>query len=430
MSQLHHVCCSEGLRKHTEPRFLAEQTTTGNIYIVMGVAPLKKSSQYDSYSQSSLQSNDSGSSVHYYYTDIALLSCPRPNSVYKNIAVAPAIIKDGSIRAAIVWQTTNLEKPISELYIYDIPKAYYEPCRAYSQNGSDSVSTTAEGISAGAIPGSCRLVQGKRITSLDQHMGGTHPSSPLHRFASPHEIALGGLQIALTTENQEAHPRKSQYQKCFVWGPASSGRDECTQISMKVFDFSFADPQRLHSPKNCAVAVAWQHAEHFHNIAPDAVPCACALHDDGFRIALPDITTTTTTTTVAASEPAIITELRENARRKTASSSVQKIATLKNSLSPLYETTPWSLFRWWPPWNAATQAAPDTKEDVGSISRNDSLARRKALERWQEWLRGRILGMKRDGLTDFQIAEAWNMSAWTGYGQVRKPEGWRHLGRE
>ena len=416
MSQLHHVCFSEGLRKHTEPRFLAEQTTTGNIFIVMGVCPSEKSTQYASYSQSNLQSNDSGSSVH-YYTGIALLSCPRPNTVYKSIAVAPAIIKDGSIRAAIVWHMADLGRLISELYIYDIPEAvYYEPCRAYSQNGSDSVSTTAEGINAGAIRGSCRLVQRKPITSLDQHMGGTHPSSPLYRFASPQEIALGGLQIPHTAGNQEAHPRNLQYQKCFVWGSASPG-GECTQISMKVFDFSFADPQRLHPLNNCGVAVGWQHPGRFHNTAPDAVPCACALHDDGFRIVLPDITTTTTT--VAASEPAIITELHENARCKTASSSVQKIASLKESLSPLYDT-PWSLFWWWP-WKAATQAALDTaqaKADVGSIVRNDSLARRAALERRQEWLRGHTLGDaegRADGFSDCGDLEFERVDAvWAG----------------
>ena len=33
------------------------------------------------------------------------------------------------------------------------------------------------------------------------------------------------------------------------------------------------------------------------------------------------------------------------------------------------------------------------------------------------------LGMERVGLTDFEIAEFWSMSAWTQYGQVRKSGG-------
>lgn len=35
--------------------------------------------------------------------------------------------------------------------------------------------------------------------------------------------------------------------------------------------------------------------------------------------------------------------------------------------------------------------------------------------------------MKRAGLSDFEIAELWNMSAWTRYGQIRKSEGWENL---
>ena len=65
-----------------------------------------------------------------YITGTALLSRPRPGSIYRNVADASTILKDGSIRAAVVWQIKDLEKPISELYIYDIPEAiYYEPYR-------------------------------------------------------------------------------------------------------------------------------------------------------------------------------------------------------------------------------------------------------------------------------------------------------------
>ena len=199
--QLRHVCFSEGVRKHTEPRFLAEQKKSGDIQVIIKVDPSEKPTQYG----------------NPYFKGPALLARPRPNSVYKNVAVAPAIIKDGSIRAAIIWQTTDLENPISELYIYDVPEAmYYEPCRSYDQNISENISVAAEDLGEGAMPRPCRLVQAKRVMSLDQHMGGTHPSSPLYQLASPQEIAMGGLPFPHTTENQETFPRNVQYQKCFV----------------------------------------------------------------------------------------------------------------------------------------------------------------------------------------------------------------------
>ena len=236
--------------------------------------------------------------------------------------------------------------------------------------------------------------------SLGQHMGGVHTFSPLYQFAGPKEIAMGGLQILHTIENQEAYPRNVQYQKCFVWGPVFSQEGECIQISMKVFDLSFADSQRLNS------FFSWKPDRKYHNIVLDAFHCACALHDDGFKIVLPDIT-------IEASEPAT----DRNNTSKT------KPATLKEIVASL-DRTAWSF---WP--RKASSSAPDSVQDVGSTSHNDSLARQAALERKQEWLRGRIVGMKRAGLTDFEIAEVWNNSDWTRYGQVRKPEGWRELGK-
>ena len=312
----------------------------------------------------------------------------------------PAIANHGSNRVAIVWQTTDFENPVSELYIYDIPEVvYYEQCEACSRTIPDSPSIPLEGISGGTISQHCRLVQGKRVMSLDQHMGGVHTFSPLYQSAGPKEIALGGLQILHTFDNQEAYPKNVQYQKCFVWGPVFSQDGECTQISMKVFDLSFADRQRLNS------FFEWKPDRKYHNIALDAFHCACALHDDGFKIVLPDIT-------IEASEPAT----DRNNTSKT------KPATFEEIVASLNRTA-WSF---WP--RKASSSAPDKVQDLGSTLRNDSLARQAALERKQEWLRGRIVGMKRVGMTDFEIAEVWNISNWTRYGQVIKPEGWRKLG--
>ena len=404
--QFRHVCFSEGVRKHTETRFLAEHRETGNIHVVMKVEHSKKPSQSPNYSHSYSRPNDPESS-HHYFTGTALLSRPRSNSVYRNVAVAATNSKDGSIRAVIIWQTTDLEEPISELYIYDIPEAiFYEPCRAYSQEPSKDVSATAD---EGATPRPCRLVQGKRVTSLDQHIGGTHPSSPLFQRSTPQVIALGGLQFPHTAENQETYPRNVQYQKCFVWGPATA-EGECRQISFKVFDFSFADPQRLHSLVAYGSRAGQRRNKVSHNILLNSLHCACALHDDGFRIVLPDVTA------AEAPNPAADPDNTGD----NAPSWLQKTAGLKELFA--FNQLAWSL------WPRTAPSAPEGARNVGGISRDDSTARRAALERRQEWLRGRILGMKRAGLTDFEISELWNVSAWTQYGQVRKPEGWRELG--
>lgn len=410
MVQLRHVCFSEDLCKAREPHFQAEQTETGNLHVIIEVEPSEKPSQYASYPQSKPQSNDYETGTQ-YSVRTALLSCPRATSIYKNVAVAPTILKDGNVRVAIVWQTTYLEKPVSELYVYEIPETVYYRSRQFNQDISGKVSATTKDLSEGAIPRPHRLVQGKRVMSLGQHMGGVHPASPLYQRASPQEIAVGGLQFPHTIGNQESYPRSVQYQKCFVWGLATS-EGECTQISFKVVDFSFADPQRLHSITAYGVRGWQQEGQKRQNIELDSPDCACALHDDGFRLILPD------TTIVEASKPAP----RRETKSESASSWLQNTASPTDGLS----LTRIASYLW--PWKSASVQARDGAQNVGSVSRDDSSARRAALERRQEWLRGRISGMKREGLTDFEVAELWNISRWTRYGQIRKPEGWRSLG--
>ena len=423
MIQLRHVCFSEGLRQHAEPRFLAELAETGNIYIIVEVDRSKKPSQCAS-SSLSKSSSDNSEGSNQYFTGIALLSRPQLNMVHKNIAIAPTSIKDGTTRVAVIWQTTSLEKPRSELYIYDFPEAmYYEPCRSYDPASLETVPATAGVLDEDAIPRPHRLVQGKRVTSLSQHMGGTHPSSPLYQLTTPQDIAMGGLQLPHTYENQDTYPRNLQYQKCFAWGPGIS-ETNCTKISFRIFDFSFADPQRLHSIIEHGIG-SWQrrndshHNIALHKIALKAVHCACGLHDDGFRILLPDITaiepskSATTKREITDESPSTSSQARILARKRTLQESLALTA------SP-------SWFSWLRISNHPASAKND--KNTGNISRNDSAARQAALERQQEWLRGRIRGMKRMGLSNSLIAQVWHNSAWTQYGQSRKPEGWQDLG--
>lgn len=80
---------------------------------------------------------------------------------------------------------------------------YYKRCRSHNRDVSESTSATTQDISGGAIPRSCPLVPGEGVTSLDQHLGGTHPSSPLYQLVYPQEIALSDLQLPHTAKNQE-----------------------------------------------------------------------------------------------------------------------------------------------------------------------------------------------------------------------------------
>ena len=226
---------------------------------------------------------------------------------------------------------------------------FYEHCEACSRTIPDSPSIPLAGISGGTISQLCRLVQGKRVMSLDQHMGGVHTFSPLYQLADPREIAMGGLQILHTVENQVAYPQNVQYQKCFVWGPVFSQERECTQISMRIFDLSFADSKRLNS------FFSWKPDRQYHNISMDAFHCACALHDDGFKIVLPD-------PTIEASEPATD---RSKTRKTTPAEFGEIFASLNRSA--------WSF---WP--RAASLSALDSVQDAGSTWRNDSLARQAA----------------------------------------------------
>ena len=417
MVQLRHVCFSEGLRQHTEPRFLAELAKTGNIYVIAEADRSEKPSQCASSSLSKSSPDDSQRSNH-YFTGIALLSRPQLNMVHKNIAIASTSIRDGTIRVAVIWHTTSLEKPRSELYIYEIPETmYYETCRSYDAAIPEIVPATAGALDEGSIPHPHGLVQGKRVTSLSQHMGGTHPSSPLYQLTTPQDIAMGGLQLPHTVENQDTYPRNLQYQKCFVWGPGTS-ETNCTKISFKIFDFSFADPQRLHTIIEHGIG-SWQRRnESPHTIAYKALHCACGLHDDGFRILLPDITA------IRPSKSAIIKQ--ENTDKSSSTSSQANTLTKKKKLQDSLALTASPSWFFWSRKNQPASAQDDN--NTGSMTRNDLAARQAALDRQQEWLRGRIRGMKRTGLSDLAIAEKWHNSAWTQYGQIRKPEGWQDLG--
>jgi len=362
----------DSLSQGPEPRYLAEHVSSGDIIVVKG-------SQHPGNGPQRLGPSTVPDYGKQYLCGTAVLLRPSPDFFYRNVALAPAASRHGTIRVAIIWQSRSCDNSRSELYIYDVPDAiYYEPCHLH---GFGPVTSSGEEFA------NHRTVQGKRVTSLDHRMGGIHLQSPLWDLAVTAAIkqtyqkliALGGLQLPSATTNQHDYPQDVQYQKCFAWGPTSDNDD--TSIHCNIFDFSYADPQHGgpngHSPDMGSYITSRQ------------VHCACALHDEGFRIVLPSI-------------PGPIEQSREAG------------STSSKSISSSF--WPWKL-----------RAGPKADSNVGSITRNDSLARQEALARRQEWFKERIRCMKRAGLSNVGIQDLWGQCRWTQYGQIRKPVGWKDL---
>ena len=296
--------------------------------------------------------------------EMAVLSQPHLDSVYRNVATALIASMPGIVRVAVIWQVKHDEDRRTELYIYDISQQIvYE--RYTHCIGQRSISGSPEPThDFSNLP----RIQGKRITSLNPRWGGIHPSSPIitpKRLQE--EASVGGLQLPHTVKTPDSHPYIRQYQKCFVWGPVVSGNT--LTIECKVLDLSFSDPKRM-DPKS-------------------RLNCACALHDDGFRITLPSVVD--------------ITQHLHVVKKIPAAPKLQKSS-----------FWPWK-FRYTP---AVTEPMPLT-------ARNDSAARQAALDRETEWFNDRIKCMRKAGLSDWDISELWGCAHWTQYGQKRKPDGWR-----
>lgn len=318
-----------------------------------------------------------------YLFGLPILLHPYDNCIFRNIAIAPVTTRHGTVRVAIIWQSRDVENRRLELYIYDVPEA----C-CHGDHGASSESPRA---TLGDFPDH-RVVQGKRVTSINHQMGGIHPSSPVWGLASTaaaketlqRECALGGLQVPHSISDQDSFPHNLQYQKCFVWGPVEN--QETVSIQCKIFDFSFADPHRLKSmiSKTAYHSEAWRYLPEMNRLH-----CACALHDDGFRIVLPP---------------------------------TEQLATVSPGVQKQTEKRHGSSF--WP-WKCKDTA--QVSEHMPVVTRNDSVARQEALDRETEWLRQRIRAMKRADLSNFDIAELWGSARWAQYGQVRKPDGWENL---
>ncbi|MCJ1427639.1 hypothetical protein MMC29_005542 [Sticta canariensis] len=167
--------------------------------------------------------------------------------------------------------------------------------RATRTVGSDCACGSYDVAMTSAVRGqvgdtqSCISVQGKRISSIAPHMSGIHPSSPLRDLPDTQtrihidEDALGGVQLFCDPDQRGEHAERCRggclVQTIMVWGRSNKGD---SHITLRIFDLSFAVPSRLR----------W-YQTFSHWTAVDTSPhqktyCTCPLHDEGFRVMLPD----------------------------------------------------------------------------------------------------------------------------------------------
>ncbi len=353
-------------------------------------------------------------------TALALIVPPKDKWIYRNVAVASSTVPT---RVAVIWQENVGDHQHTELYFHDIPSVVFYRTEiegpaaqrdTYLQRLTDpeSAPPSEEPESTGLFVN----VYGRRVRSSGWQMGGIHASSPVwdlplaetSRYSLDAQRELGGLQI--------------DSQKYIVWGPAES--DVCS-ISFIFFDFAIAsDTQLLSNRVRNGQDYLESRAEyHFTH-------CACSLHDDGYNIVLPD---TACAALIAKTAPSP----NEQPRTPTSTNKLTK----KLDPCPPYKSEEYHLkeqilrkrsatlfsknhLSFLPSlWTKPTPPTPAP----GSIEHYDPPARKEALERRDEELREYIREWKREGRSDFDIAQAWFHSRWSGWGAIPKPEGWQNL---
>ena len=368
-------------------------------------------------------------------TALGVIVPPKDQWIYRNVVFASST---GPTRVAVIWQANCRGHEHSELYFYDIPNILLFRTReegtaeqrdAYLQRltGPDLTVLSEHLESAGWFIN----IYGSRVQSLSWQMGGIHPSSPLwdasfeRSSRHPFDVqeALGGLQITQSTTGRRGE--FVEIRKCFVWGPAESDEQH---VSLIIFDFRFEGSTIL-----------------LRNVCPDEHPvwqsnpinppeyhfthCACALHDDGYDIVLPDTSCDALIARTAQSQKTQ-SQCTSSAKTSTGEPSYPKHGTeeywrkeelLHKKLRTLFPKSGPSF-----PSLFCTKSPPPTPA-LGSITHYDPPARKEALERRDEELREHIRRWKREGKSDFDIAQGWSHSRWSGWGTIAKPEGWQNL---
>lgn len=332
---------------------------------------------------------------------VALLSPPRQGLCFRNLTVAPFLDAKGHALIGIIWQETENEDSRLELYYYNAScNSSQDILRAESDVGPDCVTGSYDVAPASGTPSRDRhsksyiSVHGKRIASIAPQMGGIHPSSPLRDLHNTKisicedEDALGGLQLFCDSGHSGDHLDQRRegglVQKMMVWGRSEEGG---SHITLRIFYLGFADPSQLQ---------LYQRSRHW--TGADTSPsqhifCACPLHDDGFRVTLPD-----TSYQILSHHP-----LR--------SSSPGRKPILPSLLNSSWKSN----------------VSPVVSASNGSVEQCDPPARLEALRREKDFYKGAIISMKRSGMSNEAIETEWSGARMTSRGKIPKPTGWREL---
>lgn len=347
---------------------LAKHIASGNLWLLMlSNAPHEALQRHDA----------SGGGDAAAAKAIALISPSKPGWIYRNFVVAPSLVSNIR-RIAVIWQDCNSAHQRSELYIYDIQDTIRcDGSQSCNSDKADNFSRLSASITSQPLLDDIRIstsyisLHSKRIRSLGWQVGGIHASSPIwslplddaSKTTYKTQSALAGIQIL-----HGITPTGNEHldiRKCFVWGPSDLS-ENTHHLTLSIFDFKYEHTPHINYP--------YQNPPEIHHKA-----CVCHLHDDVYLITLPDIHCSTD---------------------------------LAKSI---------------PTWQECVRIATRLTAATGSIVHYDPPARKEALEREQEELKEKIRQLRREGNSDFEIAETWFNARWSGWGVIPKPEGWKEL---
>ena len=359
---LHISTLSSGHDEHGKPQrpyYVAARSDTDELWIV-GFDVSQSGSGFINGLETDFSTYDGIQSI----ASSAILSPPHQGSLYRNVVVAPSLLHDSLLRVDVIWQlrTQTMTDSSPELYYYDLYK-------------------TPNGISLPHMK--YGYIQGKRISSLGWRIGGFCESSPKNMrsdntpaYFNDAQFTLGGMELI----QSPGRLRDCEEQKLVVWGP--SNRDDTNQVTLFIFDLSYADPKKMEYMKKQCTGFTPSGRPNSAQESFNEV-CACSLHDHGYRVVLPDLW--------------------------------QREAPGEKALP--------TLMRWLQ--RGAGSTSPDLS--AGSVELYESAARVEALARNEEVLRERIREMKRTPMTDEEVAQEWQGAWWTKWNAVVKPDGWRSL---
>jgi len=318
---------------------------------------------------------------------LVYLSSPQHGSVFRNFAAltSPLASQSGGslcprrLRIAIIWQTcSNLEHERPVLYTYDVDfmdsygrNSQLEPWQIdlLDQYGGPRIFES--------LPIKANLKAGARILKPSVQTGyiqGQRVSSIDIRAGGFHPASpYWKATMRLCSQQQTRHDAAlggldlspDDGRQCYIWGPSAAS--DASSITLSIFEFRLGSSKRH-------TGWRWMDPEAYNK------NCGCSLHDHAHRITLPLV--------------------RQSDSCKTSRSWLQTLR---------------------------LAAPPQICSDEGTVEHYDPPARAEALQRREEGLREIVRSLKRDGWSNGRIEDLWTRVAWTRWGCVPKPDGWREL---